>query len=199
VSLGAFSVALPCYAEDSTKDFFNGKDLTGWEGLMEYWSVKDGSLVGYTPKDPGHNTFLCSKKKYKDFELTFQIRLKGGVGNSGVQIRSKILDPNKFTVGGPQCDIGQQYWGSLYGENYGGMMKAAPPELVKRVVKQDDFNDYYIKCVGNHVTIKVNDETTVDGDFKMPEDGIIAWQLHAGFKSMEVTFKNIKFKELTTK
>src|SRR5947209_20232900 len=88
-------------------EFFNGKDLTGWEGLMEYWSVKDGALVGYTPKDPGHNTFLCSKKKYKDFELTFQIRLKGGVGNSGVQIRSKIIDPNKYTVGGPQCDIGQ--------------------------------------------------------------------------------------------
>ena len=199
VGCGVLSAALPCYAEDSMKDFFNGKDLTGWEGLTEYWSVKDGALVGYTPKDPGHNTFLCSKKKYKDFELTFQIRLKGGVGNSGVQIRSKILDPNKFTVGGPQCDIGQQYWGSLYGENYGGMMKAAPPELVKRVVKQDDFNDYYIKCVGNHVTIKVSDETTVDGDFKMPEEGIIAWQLHAGFKSMEVTFKNIKFKELNTK
>jgi hypothetical protein len=182
--------------EDTSSEFFNGKDLTGWEGLMQYWSVKDGALVGYTPTDPGHNTFLCSKKKYKDFELTFQIRLKGGVGNSGVQIRSKIHDPAKFTVAGPQCDIGQQYWGSLYGENYGGMMKAAPADLVKKIVKQDDFNDYSIKCVGNHVTIKVNGETTVDGDFKMPDEGIIAWQLHAGFKSMEVTFKNIKFKEL---
>ena len=27
-------------------DFFNGKDLDGWEGLMEYWSVKDGAIVG---------------------------------------------------------------------------------------------------------------------------------------------------------
>lgn len=184
-------------AEDSTSEFFNGKDLTGWEGLTQFWSVRDGALVGYTPQDPGHNTFLCSKKKYKDFELSFKIRLKNGVGNSGVQIRSKILDPEKYTVAGPQCDIGQQYWGSLYGENFGGMMKAAPPELVKKAVKQSDFNDYSIYCRGKHVTIKINGETMVDDDFpKMPADGIIAWQLHAGFKSMEVTFKDIKFIEL---
>ena len=154
--------------------------------------------MGYTPTDPGHNTFLCSKRKYRDFELHFKIRLKNGVGNSGVQIRSKILDRNKYTVAGPQADIGQGYWGSLYGENFGGMMKASPPNLVKRVVKQDDFNDYSIRCVGKHVTIKVNGETMVDDDFpKLPRSGIIAWQLHAGFKSMEVTFKDIHFKDLS--
>jgi hypothetical protein len=186
-------------ADDATKEFFNGKDLTGWEGLMKYWSVKDGAIVGYTPEDPKHNTFLCSTKKYKDFELKFKIRLKDGIGNSGVQIRSEIMDREKFTVKGPQADIGQQFWGSLYGENFGGMMKASPPELVKRVLKEKDFNDYYIKCVGKHVTIKLNGETTVDGDFpRMPDEGIIAWQLHQGFKTMEVTFKDIEFKNLTT-
>jgi hypothetical protein len=191
----------PGRAEDAgTKAFFNGKDLDGWEGLTQFWSVKDGAIVGYTPKDPGHNTFLCSKKKYKDFELSFQIRLKDGVGNSGVQIRSKIHDPEKFTVAGPQCDIGEGYWGSLYGENFGGMMKAAPPDLIKKVVKSADFNDYAIKCVGKHVTITINGTTMVDGDFeKMPEEGIIAWQLHAGYPSMEVIFKNIKFKDLSAK
>ena len=36
-----------------------------------------------------------------------------------------------------------------------------------------------------------------NGDFpKMAKEGIIAWQLHAGFKSMEVTFKDIQFKDL---
>jgi hypothetical protein len=180
--------------------FFNGKNLEGWEGLMKFWSVKDGAIVGYTPQDPGHNTFLCSKNKYKDFELQFQIRLKDGIGNSGVQIRSKIADKDKYTVAGPQCDIGQGYWGSLYGELFGGMMKQSPPDLVKKVVKPSDFNDYYVKCVGKHVTIKINGETMVDDDFpKMPDEGIIAWQLHQGFKSMEVTFKDVKFKDLSAK
>jgi hypothetical protein len=178
---------------------FLPKDLTGWEGLMEYWSYKDGALVGSTPQGLKFNTFLCSKKKFGDFELQFQIRLKGGQGNSGVQIRSEVFDPKHFAVKGPQCDIGAQYWGSLYGEHFGGMMKASDPKLVSKVLKKDDFNDYYIKCVGDHVTIKLNGETTVDGDFpKMPKDGIIAWQLHAG-GPMEVTFRNIQFKDLSAK
>jgi hypothetical protein len=184
-------------ADDSTKAFFNGKDLEGWEGLLKYWSVKDGALVGTTLENPKHNTFLCSKKKYKDFELKFKVRLKNGIGNSGVQIRSEILNMERFTVKGPQCDMGQVFWGSLYGELFGGMMRASPPEVVKKVLKPNDFNEYYIKCVGKHVTIKLNGETTVDGDFpKMPDEGIIAWQLHQG-PPMEVTFKDIEFKELS--
>jgi putative heme-binding domain-containing protein len=184
---------------DAGTVFFNGKDLAGWEGLMKYWSVKDGAIVGYTPQDPRHNTFLCSKKSYKDFELKFKVRLKGGVGNSGVQIRSAVLDRDKFTVRGPQCDIGQQFWGSLVGERMAPLfIKLAPAAVVKKAVKPADFNDYYIKCVGKHVTIKINGQTTVDGDFpSLPEQGIIAFQLHAGFKSMEVTFKDVRLTNLS--
>ena len=179
---------------------FVPKDFEGWEGLIkEFWSVKDGALVGYTPKDPGFNTFLCSKKKYKDFEMTFEVRLKDGIGNSGIQIRSKLANEKKFAVHGPQADIGAGYWGSLYGENFGGMMKAASKESQK-AIKAKDFNDYSIKCVGKKVTIKINDVTTVDEEFaKMPAEGIIAFQLHAGYPSMEVTFKDLKFKDLSAK
>ena len=136
------------------------------------------------------------------FELRFQVKLTGKDwdGNSGVQIRSEVFDKEKLAVKGPQCDMGDQYWGSLYGEHFGGMMKAAPQAKVREAVKPTEFNDYSIKCVGKHVTIKINGTTMVDDNFeKMPEDGIIAWQLHQGFKSMEVTFKDIKFKDLSAK
>ena len=179
--------------DEATKDFFNGKDLQGWEGLMDYWSVKDGAIVGKAPADGlKFNTFLCSKKKYKDFELTFQVRLKDGKGNSGVQIRSRIFDADHLAVA-------DKYWGSLYGEHDPGrMMKAAPEDVVKRVLKEADFNDYSIKCTGKHVTIKLNGETTVDDDFEeLPDEGIIAWQLHAGYPDMEVTFRNLQFKDLS--
>jgi hypothetical protein len=76
------------------------------------------------------------------------------------------------------------------------MMKAAPEAQVAKVLKPNDFNDYSIRCIGKHVTIKVNGLTTVDDDFpKMPDEGILAWQLHAG-PAMEVTFRKIQFKEL---
>jgi len=184
---------------DDKGDFFNGKDLEGWEGLIkEFWSVKDGAIVGTNgdQKVP-YNTFLWTKKKYKDFEMKFQIRLKDGKGNSGVQVRSKIRETKQFSAEGPQCDIGEAYWGSLYGENFGGMMKQAPADIVKKALKPAEFNDYYIKCVGKHITIKLNGETTVDDDFpKAPDEGNIGLQLHGGHV-MEVTFKNIQFKDLS--
>jgi hypothetical protein len=186
---------------DEKNAFFNGKDMAGWDGLPDYWTVKDGAIVGATPNGLKFNTFLCSKKKYKDFDLSFQVKLtgKGWTGNSGVQIRSEVFKPEELAVKGPQCDMGDVYWGSLYGEHFGGMMKQAPADVVKKVLKPDDFNDYSIKCVGKHVTIKLNGETTVDDDFeKLPDEGIIAWQLHAG-EPMEVIFRKIEFKDLSEK
>jgi hypothetical protein len=203
VAILLISFVTPGHGDEPTaSEFFNGKNLDGWEGLTDYWSIKNGALVGLTfPEGLQFNTFMCSKKKYKDFELSFKIRLlgQGWPGNSGVQIRSEIFDREHLAVRGPQCDIGDIYWGSLYGEHFGGMMKQAPEEVVKKVLKKDDFNDYSIKCVGKHVTIQLNGETTVDDDFdKLPEEGIIAWQLHAG-QPMAVAFKDIKFKELSSK
>jgi hypothetical protein len=176
--------------------FFNGKDLEGFEGLIsEYWSVKDGAIVGASPKGLSFNTFLCSKKKYGDFEMKFQVKMTK-TGNSGIQIRSHIHNMKNFAVTGPQCDMGGPFWGSLYGENFGGMMKAADPKLVAKILKADDFNDYHIIAVGKTITIKLNGETTVNADFpKAPDEGIIAFQLHAG-PAMEVIFRNIEFTNL---
>jgi hypothetical protein len=197
VLLGLILVPSPARGSDDPARFFNGKDLTGWEGLDKHWSVRDGALVGSTyPDGLKFNTFLCSRKKYGDFELRFQVRLKEGKGNSGVQIRSEIKDPTQFAVRGPQADIGDGYWASLYGEHFGGMMRQSPRDKLQHVLKPNDFNDYQVRCVGKHCTITLNGEVMVDEDFeKMPETGIIAWQLHAG-APMEVTFRDIHFKEL---
>src|SRR6266480_2019375 len=103
-------LALSARADDAKKDFVPA-DLAGWEGLKEYWSVQDGALVGATPKGLSFNTFLCSKRPYQNFEMKFQVRLKGGTGNSGVQIRSAVFDLTRYAVLGPQCDVGDVYWG----------------------------------------------------------------------------------------
>ena len=88
----------PLFAADDCKpanEFFDGKTTKGWEGKGELWRVVDGAIVGSTePKGlQGNNTFLCSQKKYKDFELRCKARLKDGKGNSGIQIRSEVIDP----------------------------------------------------------------------------------------------------------
>ena len=124
-----------------------------------------------------------------------QVRLPDLKGNSGIQIRSEYVDQSKFILRGPQVDAGVGYWGGLHGELTTGVMKAAPAEVVNRVVKPDDFNDLFVRCVGKRVTIMLNGETTVDEDFPaMADEGVIGLQLHAG--KTDVIFRNIELKEL---
>jgi 3-keto-disaccharide hydrolase len=195
-SFGLDCLQLSDAKEATTVDDFLKPE--NWEGLKEIWKIKDGTVTGNTGKGIKSNTFLCGKKNYTDFEMSFQVRLKGAKANSGVQLRSKIIAPeDKFNVSGPQADIADGFWGSLVGENFSpGIMREAPKELVNAKLKKGDFNDYAIRCVGKKVTITVNGAVAVDEEFdNLPEEGIIAFQVHAG-GPMEVVFKNIKFREL---
>jgi serine/threonine protein kinase/formylglycine-generating enzyme required for sulfatase activity len=186
------------------QSFFNSNNLDGWHGLRAFWHVKDHALVGTVPVGQKAHTFLCSKREYKDFELKFRARLLGGVGNSGVNFRSKWKDPQKFTVVGPQCEIcgddGKRVYptGSLVSEPHGKPAVAPPADQVARIFKEADFNDFEIRCVGQHVRIKLNGQTTVDADFpSMPDAGVIAWQMHGNRPPKEVTFKDIEFTDLS--
>jgi hypothetical protein len=182
----------------ATPLFFDGKTLAGWEGLTSLWQVRNGSLVGSTyPRGVPFTTFLCSRQSYKDFELSFSVRLKDGIGNSGVQFRSVLIDARRFAVKGPQADIGESCWGSLYGEFMPVLAKQAPRDVVERALKPKDFNDYWVRCVGKRCTIRLNGVITVNDNFPaMPDEGIIAWQLHAG-GPMDVVFKDIHFIDLS--
>src|SRR5262249_17787230 len=101
----------------------------------------NGELIGaFLPGRPAH-TFLFSQRKYRDFELKFQVWLKGGdkAGNSGVQIRSVVTDERRCVVMGPQCEIGNHptgtTCGSLLTEPMGKPWVLAPRALVNQVVK----------------------------------------------------------------
>jgi hypothetical protein len=192
---------------DDTDEFLKSEN---WEGRTDIWKIdpKARTVVGETTEDPKYNTFFCSKKKYSDFEMSFKVQLRDAVGNSGVQIRSERTDKddpaNKqpFRVRGPQVDVGKGYWGSLYGEGVGGMMKASSPDAIKKAVKETEWNEYHIVAKGTRITIKINGETMVDQDFPKlpgkdpkdaPTEGIIAFQAHGGYAKMRVEYKDIKF------
>ncbi len=198
LAIPAILLAIAPTRADDTKEFL---DPANWEGIKEYWTLDGNKVTGSTKVDPKFNTFFCSKKKYGDFEITFKVKLVDGKGNSGLQIRSKVVDEKKFVVAGPQVDVGAGYFGSLYGEKVGGYLLKAK----KDVAKPKEFNDYHVLVKGNHVTIKVNGETTIDEDFPdnkgknpAPAEGIIAFQLHAG-GPMTVEFTDIVFKDLSKK
>jgi hypothetical protein len=182
---------------DDSVSLFNGKDLTGWEGDTKLWSVRDAMIVG---KSPGinYNAFLATTKEYEDFELKLSFRLVGGVGNSGVQFRSVRL-PNSPQVKGYQADIGEQFWGSLYDEaRRDKTLVDARQTGGLEAAKQDGWNEYLIRCQGDHVVLMLNGVKTVDyhePDASIPRSGIIALQIHAG-GPMEIQFKDLRIRKL---
>src|SRR5262249_45711416 len=106
--------------EPGFKSIFNGKDLTGWGGVPELWSVKDGAITGQTTKEnpAKENTFLVwTNGTVADFELRCSFKLvpgdSAGFANSGVQYRSKIVKPSYWVVAGYQADMeaGPNYTG----------------------------------------------------------------------------------------
>ncbi len=185
--------------EEGFVPIFNGKDLAGWEGDKKLWIVEDGLLIGRSPGIK-HNDFLATTKEYGDFILRFQIRLKPNNANSGVQFRSKRV-PNSHEVCGYQADVGGAWWGKLYDEARRGKVLAGPkPDVIKKALKPGDWNEYEVKAVGPHVTMKINGTTTVEYTEPEPAEkiarsGVIAVQIHGG-GPLEVQFRNIRVKEL---
>jgi hypothetical protein len=203
------------------KELFNGKDLTGWDGDSRVWSVEDGAIVGHTKDVPlKNNTFLIWKGgDVKDFKLTLKFKLEGG--NSGIQYRSKVIDPTEWIVGGYQADMDgdNKYTGILYEERGRGILanrgekltitnkgKKEPESFgdaddLAKSIHQNDWNEYVVEANGIHLKHSINGKLmseTIDHDKEHRADsGVLALQVHAKLPMpMTVRFKDIKLEEL---
>lgn len=173
----------------NTGDFFNGKDLSGWSGDPELWSVENGELVGRTD-GLKKNEWIVSDFSADDFHLTLEVRLVGNQGNSGIQFRSRARDGD---VSGYQADIGEGWWGKLYEEHGRGLLWDKSGE---EHVKPDGWNRYEVIARGEHIQTLINGKPCVDlKDPKGARQGIFALQLHSGGKT-EVRFRKFSLKVL---
>src|SRR5438876_3852776 len=205
--------------EAGFKSLFNGRDLSGWEGNLRFWSAKDGTITGQTTVENAlkENTFLIWKSgTVEDFELRLSYRIVGG--NSGIQYRSKDL--GNWVVGGYQADLeaGKKYTGILYEERGRGILAERGQKTVidasgkvsvvasvgdsneiLAAIKNEDWNDYVVIAQGNHFVHRINGRVTVDVTDEQAEkramSGILALQLHAG-EPMLIQFKDILLKRL---
>ncbi|HEY2910704.1 MAG TPA: family 16 glycoside hydrolase [Gemmataceae bacterium] len=176
---------------ENAKEFFNGKDLTGWDGDKAVWSVADGEIVGKTEKGLKKNTFLKSHLTVADFKLSLKVKLTPNTANSGVQFRSEPLPDGEMR--GPQADIGAGWWGKLYEESGRGLLAKEGGE---KFVKAGEWNDYAVEAKGAHVKIWINGNLVCDyEDAKLSRRGVVGLQVHSGGPT-EVRFKDIKLEVL---
>ena len=203
---------LPCQAGWQT--LFNGKDLAGWSGDPRLWRVEDGVLIGETD-DAGRkidaNSFLVWQGgEPGDFELEFQARVTGN--NSGVQYRSRVIDPAKWAVGGYQMDLhpDASYLGMLYEEQGRGIaclrgqrvkLDDAPEVTGTLEVPAVDlavWNSYRIVAQGQMLRHFINGRLAAEIQDLQPEKraakGVIALQVHAG-PAMKTEFKDLRIQQ----
>jgi putative membrane-bound dehydrogenase-like protein len=173
---------------ENSKDFFNGRDLTGWSGNPDLWRVENGEIVG---KSQGlkRNEFLISDSLAGDFTLTLEMKLVDNIGNSGIQFRSRQIEGG--LVQGYQADAGPGWWGKLYEEHGRKLLWEKSGEAH---VKKGDWNTYTIEAKGFHIKTSINDQPCVDlEDPDGQRRGVFAFQLHSGGPT-EVRLKNIQLR-----
>jgi len=154
---------------------FNGKDLTGWKGLVENpiarskmsadslaykqkkadeimksgWSAKNGELVF-----SGHGDNLCTIKQYGDFEMYVDWKIESK-GDAGIYLRGtpqvQIWDTSRVEVG---AQVGS---GGLYNN---AKNPKNPTKLADNAI--GDWNNFHITMIGDRVTVDLNGERVVD-------------------------------------
>lgn len=193
---------------------FNGKDLFGWQGLVENpitrskmnkqellkkqkeadekmyknWSVKDGAIWF-----SGHGANLCSFKDYGDFELYVDWKITKN-GDSGIYLRCtpqvQIWDTSRVKSG---AQVGS---GGLFNNK---KHESKPLKVADNPL--DDWNTFRIIMIEEKVSVWLNGEMVVDDvimenywDRSQPifKTGPIELQAHGN----ELAFRNIYVREI---
>jgi hypothetical protein len=197
---------------------FNGKDLTGWKGVTRTekfdspivrqkatpekraeiqvnadeemrasWFVRDGGSLFFSGK--GYS--LATAKDYGDFEMFCDWRLLTVRGDSGLYLRGspqvQIWDAHN------QWNIGS---GGLY-NNKKNPSKALA--IADRLI--GDWNTFYIKMVGEKVTVKLNgvlvvDDTVLENYWDRSIPIFSKEQIELQCHGDPIEFKNIYIREL---
>lgn len=158
-------------AKEGFVPLFNGKDLSGWKGLVkdppararmspdelrreqgaadkimrQHWQVIDGMLVF-----DGRGESLCAAEYYSDFELFVDWKIGPG-GDSGIYLRGspqvQIWDPAQWPEGS----------GGLYNNQKGPSKPLRPADN-----PVGEWNNFYIRMAGERVTVRLNGVLVVD-------------------------------------
>jgi len=183
-------------ADAKFKPLFNGKNLKGWEPTPGgKWEVKNGVIVGTSPKSERRHGILLTKKRFKDFVVKAKFRVLHG--DSGFYFRVDRVKSG-VSVHGFQVEIDEtDETGGLYETGGRGWVHQPTAEVAKkRAYKKREWSDLELTAKGGDITVKINGfvSTKLTND-KSRKEGHIGLQLH-GSQVMHVEYKDIQLKPL---
>jgi hypothetical protein len=200
--------------EGGYTSLFNGKDLSGWQGLVgnpisrskmtleqlataqakanesarRDWVAKDGILI-FT----GHGDNLATAKKYRNFELWVDWKITEK-GDAGIYLRGspqvQIWDTSRREVG---AQVGS---GGLYNN---AIHPSKPSQVADNPI--GSWNTFRIIMRGEKVTVylngkKVTDEVTLENYWNRQQPIFPEEQIELQAHGTYVAYRNIFLKEL---
>ena len=196
------------------ESMFNGKDLTGWKGLVsnpvarskmtaedllkaeaeanakakQDWVIDNGLLV-FT----GHGDNLCTVKKYGDFEMYVDWKITEK-GDAGIYLRGspqvQIWDTSRREVG---AQVGS---GGLYNNK---INESKPSTVADNPINQ--WNNFHIIMKGDRVTvflngIKVTDNVVLENYWDRNLPIFVKEQIELQAHGTYVAYRNLFIREL---
>jgi len=196
------------------ESMFNGKDLTGWKGLVANpiarskmspeellnaeaeangkakndWVVDNGLLI-FT----GHGDNLCTVKKYGDFEMYVDWKITEK-GDAGIYLRGspqvQIWDTSRREVG---AQVGS---GGLYNNKTN---ESKPTVVADNPIKE--WNNFHIIMKGDRVTvflngIKVTDNVVLENYWDRNIPIFVKEQIELQAHGTYVAYRNLYIREL---
>jgi len=173
---------------------FDGKTLAGWHTMPGgSWEVRDGVIVGTSPKGERRHGLLVSDKPYADFHVRLKFRVEQG--NSGFYFRSEKV-AGAVGVHGFQAEVdNSSSVGGLYETGGRAWVVRPPKDLIDKIYKPGEWNTMEVVACGRNVAVFLNGAKTTElTDDPGRLKGHLALQLHGGM-DMDVAFKDIAIKE----
>ena len=182
------------------QQLFNGKDLTGWQGAENRWSVVDGVIRGANDDNVPSSTYLFTDRSYRNFRLLLEVKqtmgekystMHSAVGALGERFTDK--GDNEFGFKGPLLMFCHD-WGiwDAYRRN-----RVVPGGDGSKVEKKGEWNLIEILVIGNRLRFAANGTQVFDFTDKpeMLQKSPIGLQLHSNGKPQEYHFRGLVLTE----
>jgi hypothetical protein len=186
LALGAAALVLPetaLAAARGWRTLFDGKSLKGWTPIGEAnWRLEDGAAVA----DNGKAGFLVSEGTYGDVEVRAEVWVDEKA-NSGVFVRAtnpmqvSAANAYEFNIFDARPDPSYGTGGIVEVAKVTGSPKAAGKWTVMEITAK-----------GDHLTYKLDGQTTADGMDSKHAHGRVAMQYGAGV----VKFRKLQVREI---
>lgn len=188
---------------------FNGKDLTGWEGVngtSTNWTVNNGLLIN-TGRKKGNASWIAHERVFANFELELEFQFEAGC-NSGVFFRTPLVKKSPAYLGN-EIQIADmhdpQLQETLSHDRHMGALYTVSPPLRNVAAKPTEWQRMRIVCNAEHCQVTLNDQLVQEvqlnqfpNEVTKEHPGLLNPRGHIGLQSKEtpIKFRNLRIREI---